>query len=233
VTADELDQALEAQPRDACAEARAKPANAASAHEAIRALLVDIGRRDAELDVERHRQARAAALCAHRERVAAARATFARWIHPRLLAMLRAQPTPCALLLGPTGIGKTLAARWLEVGMRGEWFHVRDLAGCERRYPLGEGMPPAFERACSARVLYLDDLGVEDARDVALLQHVLERRYAAQPMRPTVTTTGLTRAQLTERYGAPTVRRLTDQHVLRSDGTEFPVLIVDCHEARP
>ena len=77
-------------------------------------------------------------------------------------------------------------------------------------------------------MLYLDDLGTEDVRDVAVLQHLLERRYAAQ--RPTVITTGLTRPQLTDRYGAATVRRLTDQHVPRNDGTQWPVLVVDLHE---
>jgi hypothetical protein len=201
------------------------------ADEAIRALIGGIGRvnaeRAAKLEAERQR-ARAEAIRAHKERVAATRATLAPRIHPRLLAALKARPSPCALLLGPTRVGKTSAARWLEAGMRGGWCYAREIAGCERHYPLGEGSPPAFERAASASVLYLDDLGTEDARDVAVIQHLLERRYSAQ--RPVVITTGLTRPQLTDRYGAATVRRLTDQHVPRKDGTQWPVLVVDLHE---
>jgi hypothetical protein len=175
-------------------------------------------------------QARADALMARRARLLEERGALQRRIHSRLMNELRKKPTPCALLMGPTGCGKTSAALWLRSGFPGEWMGARELGACERRHPLGDGTPPAFELACTARVLYLDDLGTEDQRDVPVLQHVLDRRYSRVPPLPTVTTTGLTAAQLTERYGAATVRRMVDQHVKHEGGVEWPVLVVDLHE---
>lgn len=199
--------------------------------ESIRWLLSAVARVPVQAaDVEAARdQARADALAAHRKRILAKRTELQWRIHSKLLAQIKVRPTPCALFLGPTGCGKTSAAQWLKASLPGDWFHARELASCERRHSLGDGVPPALERACSARVLYLDDLGTEDARDLAVLQHVLERRYSRGLA--TVTTTGLTKALLTERYGAATARRLTDQHVARATGGEWPVLVVDLHEA--
>lgn len=184
---------------------------------------------EAEAVREAREQANADRLVAHQRRVIGKREALAPRIDKRILARLQARHSPCALLLGPTGCGKTSAAHWLRVSLPGEWAHARDLGACERHHKLGEGTPAAFDRACSARVLYLDDLGTEDARDLAVLQHVLERRYSRGLA--TVTTTGLTKALLTERYGAATARRLTDQHVARATGGEWPVLVVDLHEA--
>jgi hypothetical protein len=226
LTAEEIDRALEGAPPLAfAAHPTAPPIAVAGA--SIRALLRGLPAPEAHAD-HTLEQARAEAHAARRRRVEAARAALEPHIHPKLLQHLRARPTPSALLLGPTGVGKTMAARWLRAGIPGEWCHARDLAGCERRHPLGDGLPSAFERACSHPVLYLDDLGTEEARDVGVLQHVLERRYAS--CLATVTTTGLTRDQLTERYRAPTVRRLTDQHAPRRDGSHCPVLLVDLHQ---
>lgn len=146
----------------------------------------------------------------------------------RIMDAIQGQRSPCVLILGPTGIGKTSAMRWLQLRHRGTWIGARDLASCERRHALGEGEPPEITRACSREILYLDDLGTEDGRDIAVLKHVIDRRYANSY--PTVVTTGLTKTMLTERYEAPTVRRLLEQHVRRRDGSEYPVLVVDCHE---
>jgi DNA replication protein DnaC len=77
-------------------------------------------------------------------------------------------------------------------------------------------------------VLYIDDLGAEPIGGVGVLQWVYERRYAANLA--TVTTTGLTKALLTDRYGAATVRRMREQHVARGSGGEWPVLVVDLHD---
>mgnify|MGYP000868798561 CR=1 FL=1 len=185
--------------------------------------------REAE-EVERARkQARADAYAAHRKRVLDERAALQPRIHARIMNELRKKHTPCALLMGPTGCGKTSAALWLRVALPGEWAGARELAACERKHPLGEGSPPAFERACSSRVLYIDDLGTEDQRDISVLQQVYDQRYSRGLA--TVTTTGLHREQLTERYGAATVRRMVDQHVARSGGGEWPVLVVDMHAA--
>lgn len=145
----------------------------------------------------------------------------------RIMAAIR-EWSPCLLLLGPTGVGKTSAMRWLRLGHNGSWYNARELAACERRHSLGDGEPPDLVHACSREILYLDDLGTEDARDIAVLKHVIERRYANGY--PTIANTGLTKAMLTERYEAPTVRRLLEQHVRRRDGGEWPVLVVDCHD---
>lgn len=197
---------------------------------AVRGLLGAVARTPVPAaDIEEAReQARRDALAAHRKRVLTVRTDLQWRITQSLLTAIRDRHTPCALLLGPTGCGKTSAALWLKAGLPGEWFHARELAGCERRHALGDGEPPALTRACKARVLYIDDLGTEEARDLAVLQQVYERRYAAGLA--TVTTTGLTKNMLTERYGAATVRRMRDQHVKRADGSMWPVLVVDLHE---
>jgi hypothetical protein len=231
---EDIDRALaELQPSNADSGPAAAPRNAfaplgratagATAEELLRAVL---GRAPEPTEVEAAReQARADRLVAHRKRVIAKRETLAPRIDPRLLAKLQARHSPCALLLGPTGCGKTSAAQWLRVGLPGEWASARYMGACERHHRLGEGTPPAFDRACSASVLYLDDLGTEDARDIGVLQHVLERRYAGNLA--TCVTTGLTRDMLVERYGAATMRRLAEQHVLKADGNEWPILFVD------
>jgi DNA replication protein DnaC len=144
----------------------------------------------------------------------------------RIMSAIR-QGSPCILILGPTGVGKTSAMRWLQLQHRGTWFSARELAACERRHSLGEGEPPDLARACSSELLYLDDLGTEDGRDNPVLKHVIDRRYSSGY--PTVLNTGLTKAMLTERYEAPTERRLLEQHLRRSDGSEWPVIVVDCH----
>lgn len=228
--AEDIDRALAALPPEAPSPPP-RPAGRVegAAGAAVQALLRLAPKPPSEAEDQARERARQAAREARRARIAAKRAELeARpGVHPRLLEAVRRRPTPSALLLGPTGVGKTTAALWLRAGLAGPWRHARELAACERRHPLGEGEPPALSEACSAPVLYLDDLGTEDVRDVAVLQHVLERRYAAGL--PTVTTTGLTRDQLTERYGAATVRRLSDQHARRPDGARWPVLVVDVH----
>lgn len=182
----------------------------------------------AEAVLEAQEQARADRFAAHKKRVLEKRRALAGRIDQRILARLQRCHTPCGMLLGPTGVGKTSAMLWLRAGLPGEWFHARDLGACERHHQLGAGTAPAFDRAVTSRVLYLDDLGTEDPRDVGVLQHVLERRYAAPaPGLATCVTSGLTPSQLSERYGAATMRRITEQHVIRHDGTQWPVLFVD------
>lgn len=170
-------------------------------------------------------QARSDRLAAHQKRVIAKRSELAPRIDQRILSRLQTRHSPCALLLGPTGCGKTSAALWLRVGLPGDWAHARDLGACERHHRLGEGNPPAFDRAVAGRVLYLDDLGTEDQRDIGVIQHVLERRYSAGLA--TCVTSGMTKPELVDRYGAASMRRIVEQHVLRADGTEWPILFVD------
>lgn len=228
MTAEELERAL-AQLREGVGLPATPPPAPKPASETVVEVLREL--RPVQSDEERaaaRERARLAALEQHRRRVRRIRSELeARPGARRVLDVVRASPSPCALLLGPTGVGKTTAALWIHAGFGGEWAPARQLAAAERWHPFGEGPPPAITRACTARVLYLDDLGAEETRDVGALQEVLERRYASPAGLATVTTTGLTRQQLTDRYGAMTVRRLTDQHVRRRDGTLWPVVVVD------
>lgn len=173
--------------------------------------------------------AREAAQEARTRQLAARRALEPRVRDPRLLAALRQADTRCALLLGPTGVGKTSAARWARIRHGGCWARAIDLGACERRHSLGQGKPALLHHAVDAPVLYLDDLGTEDSRDVGILQDVIDQRYAAQPPRPMFVTTGLTLDGLRTYLGAPTVRRLLEQHVPRPGGGVWPVLCVDLH----
>lgn len=175
-------------------------------------------------DGERER----ATLEARRERIRRERALLdPRIRNPKLLTALRRLDTRCALLLGPTGEGKTSAALWAKLRHRGTWMTARDLGASERRHPLGEELPPLLREALRAPVLYLDDLGTEETRDLGVIQYVIDQRYASG--RATFVTSGLTPKGLADYLGAPTLRRLVEQHVRRSDGSEWPVLQVDLH----
>jgi DNA replication protein DnaC len=148
--------------------------------------------------------------------------------HPglRTFAAREDAPTCSALLLGPTGIGKSAAAglalRRAFVGGRVSvgglalergglrslpaalWQYARALAHAARMHPLGQGECEAITNARGASLLILDDLGLE--RDPAEIVDVVHERYERN--RPTWTTSGLTLPQLTERYGEAFVRRL-------------------------
>src|SRR5688500_13585914 len=157
---DELDRRLAEIPPEQPTRVEPK-SEGVSLAETMRGLLSAVARTPVPgADVEAARsQARADALAAHRKRIAARRTELQWRISQSLLGAIRERCTPCALIMGPTGCGKTSAAQWLKAGLPGEWFHARDLAGCERRHALGDGEPPALTRACAARVLYIDDLG--------------------------------------------------------------------------
>ena len=131
-----------------------------------------------------------------------------------------------ALLLGPSQIGKstTLALalrRALRVSdlRKGQvhWFYARALAQAARQYPLGEGVCPEVDRAMKADLLVLDDLGLE--RDPAELIDVIHTRYERE--RVTWTTSGMSMAELRERYGEALVRRLVE-------GRAEPGRVVSC-----
>lgn len=183
---------------------------------------------------------RSDAVRAHRATVKAAMADLEQRMHPRLLAALRLGASPSAVLLGPTGIGKTAAARWIaQFATRTRSHHMplrnaRELGASERRHPLGEGYPAALREARESELLGLDDLGTEEDRDIGVMQELLEARYSRNAA--TFITTGLTKHALRDRYGAPSVRRMLEQHAareLRVGKALWPVLIVDLHEVRP
>lgn len=183
--------------------------------EQIRKVKEDRERRDAQFRIERTAETRAA---------------LEGRIDTRLRAALIRTRSPCGLFLGPTGVGKTSAMAWLAAEWPGLQIHARELASSERRHGLGEGYPPEIRDARSVRVLYLDDIGTEEQRDLGALQFVLNHRYESGLA--TVATSGLTQEQLTAHIGAAYSRRLVDQHVRRKDGTEWPVLLVDMHKER-
>lgn len=138
-----------------------------------------------------------------------------------MAAKIAGRVTLSAVLMGPTGCGKTTAAALLVLrsappGLH--WCYATDLAMADRYHKLGDGEPPAIERARSATALVIDDIGAESS---AALWTILNHRY--HEGLPTIATTGLTRDELTAAIGAAAVRRLRDQHA----GHE--VLIVDCH----
>jgi DNA replication protein DnaC len=167
-----------------------------------------------------------------RDELAASRAKLEPRIKPFVLERIRKQPTPCAVLLGPTGVGKTSAMRWLALAVGPLAYEIRAsrLGNAPRRHGLGEGDAPEIVRARSARVLCLDDLGTEEERDVGTLQEVIDHRYSEGLA--TITTTGLKQTELTEHLGAAYVRRLVEQHVVHK-GKELPVLVLDLFHDRP
>jgi hypothetical protein len=132
-------------------------------------------------------------------------------------------------LLGPAGCGKTVTAAAvatrlcteavdayggaerdsskLEWAARILWTTAAELCSARRQHRLGEGEAPTFKRAETAPLLMLDEVGQEIADDRWLLE-LLDVRYASGL--PTLSTSGLTRAQLEGRYGSGTLRRLVE-----------------------
>lgn len=218
MTKEEIDAALAAMPH-----LKTKPAPTAQAS------AFDFGV-EAQPDVEAERARRERL---HREawyaRVEASRVELEGRLGATLKGSLRGAQTPCALLLGPTGCGKTSGALYLTALARNRTVVVRarDLSNAERRHPLGQGLPPEIARAQDATYLVIDDVGSE-GNDPHSIQDVLDVRYSSG--RAVIVTTGLTMTELTAHIGPAYVRRIVDQHVRRADGIEFPVLVVDCHD---
>jgi DNA replication protein DnaC len=144
--------------------------------------------------------------------------------HQRMLDAALKSNTLCALLLGPTGCGKTSVARYLVRHHRAYWVRAIDLSAASQRHGLGEGVPPEIEIARSAGALVIDDIGQE--RDTLALYDVLDWRYARNL--PTIATSGLTLEALTAHIGAEKVRRIAEQHV-----PGMKVLHVNCHRPKP
>lgn len=135
-----------------------------------------------------------------------------------------------AILLGPSGAGKTLAAlallhrlvrdaqrtatteavSWVEQ-MR--WTTAHTLARARRQYGLGDGEAPDVEKAMWATVLFIDELGFEknDASTDFVIFEILDYRYSHR--KPTIVTSGLTRPEFVARYGDAFVRRIAGDGV--------------------
>lgn len=112
---------------------------------------------------------------------------------------------PIVLLLGPPGIGKTVAAAWLLLSEGGRYVHASELAvlhgarwGAERA---------RYEQLLAARVLVVDELGTEgDRHALAAIHDVVDRRQSAP--RLTLLLGNLRRSELRQRYDARTIDRL-------------------------
>lgn len=120
-----------------------------------------------------------------------------------------------ALLLGPTGDGKSSVAAWALRRWRAtqqpkpvtlSWLDALEATDAERRYKLGTGDPEELEQAYRADWLVLDDVGLSSSAN--LVQLVLARRY--QACLPTIVTSGLTPEQLSSHIGAASVRRVVE-----------------------
>lgn len=139
----------------------------------------------------------------------------------RLHARVREAYTVSAILMGPTGCGKSTSAAVLVrraltefVASGGKrhacacdlaWTRATRLAVAERQHALGAGEADPIARAKRAGLLVLDDLGLEEPGAVL---PILGERYDARLA--TIVTTGLTKAGLTKHLGAAGVRLLTE-----------------------
>jgi DNA replication protein DnaC len=131
------------------------------------------------------------------------------------------------LLLGKTGAGKSTSAvagakrilRRAEAqvlpvdemafAVRLRFVRGRDLVADARNHPLGSrGDPPLFRAAERASLLILDEVGFEPPDvQAGTIARLLERRYDDKSKR-TWATSGLTKEQFAERYGAALGRKM-------------------------
>lgn len=127
------------------------------------------------------------------------------------------------VIMGGTGLGKSSAAGYLVrklcgagVAHGGEayerallirWQDASELVAVRREAPLGD-TPDVVLRCQRARLLVLDDLKAIDRQEVEPVDRVLSFRYDAGY--PTVTTTGLSKADLLKVYGDALCRRLLE-----------------------
>lgn len=156
---------------------------------------------------------------------------------PPKLASIATTWTPVdggLLLIGPTEAGKTRAAvavvkriiRIEETEVRSRprlsggrsyprtditWARASDLALARHGHPLGKGEPEALEKARSAGLLVVDDLGWE--RQFDAVADVLASRYDAGKI--TIATSGQPVAALSEKYGDAVVRRIVQSRGIK------------------
>lgn len=115
------------------------------------------------------------------------------------------------VFMGGAGDGKTSLASAalrseMDAGVDGAFVHAFHLAQARARMPLGEGEAPDVERAMSAELILLDDLGNERNTQLSPVPEVIFERHA-EAMRTWVTT-AFNHAQIAEKYGDGIARRI-------------------------
>jgi len=118
------------------------------------------------------------------------------------------------LLLGPTpGVGKTVlgACALVELaalrGFEGRFIEAQDYAYARARAPLGAEVPDV-QAAIECDALVIDELGPDKPVHNSPVAETIHARHAA--MRVTIVTSGVSLAQLAERFGDGILRRLTE-----------------------
>ena len=115
------------------------------------------------------------------------------------------------VLEGTSGVGKTslacamLRARTERDQVQGMFVTAYAIAKARSEHRLGSGEAPLVERAIRARLLVLDELGAEYAKNTAV-QEVIHDRYEQE--RPTIYTTGFKVQQAAAQYGEGIARRI-------------------------
>lgn len=131
------------------------------------------------------------------------------------------------LLRGKPGVGKTALAcavlgrhltqataplaTWADVEDAASMRYITDadLNRAVSAHPLGQGDAPLYREAVRAKLLVLDELGVDLASLRRAGRDVLFARYDAR--RPTIVTTGHERAQVEAHWGGGAGRRIWTQ----------------------
>jgi hypothetical protein len=90
-----------------------------------------------------------------------------------------------------------------------------ELARARAQHRLGDGEAPVIEKAVSAKLLVLDELGAEVGRDSATAE-VLHRRHERD--RDTIWTSPFTLSDLAKKYGEGIARRLVEGTVVALGG---------------
>ncbi|MCH9837457.1 hypothetical protein K0U83_17470 [bacterium] len=145
------------------------------------------------------------------------------------------------LLRGKPGMGKTALAcavlgrhltrataplaTWPDVEDAASMRYVTDadLNRAVSAHPLGQGDAPLYREAVRAKLLVLDELGVDLASPRRVGRDVLFARYDAN--RPTIVTTGHERAQVEAHWGGGAGRRIWTQS-LDVNMDAFPAMAV-------
>jgi DNA replication protein DnaC len=133
-------------------------------------------------------------------------------VHWRQMRHKATRPFAVMVLVGDTGVGKTVAAAWLLLELGGMYVTAEEMR--KRATSKHRDDRTWFEKVLGSKVLVVDDVGterdLEDAR-VALYEVVNARQGLHRGW--TLILGNLAREVFRERYGKRTCRRIEDQGV--------------------